>query len=346
MTQARNRTIGIALGLAAVLGAAAYIGSPYLAAQKLSGDIKTGNRDGLAKDIDFPSVRDNLKSELNAQVAKSLGSDPSMKDNPFAGLGAMIVPVIIDKAMDAYVTPDAFAMLAKSNNSNASTGSTGSPSPFATIGKGEVKTRYSGINSFEILAPTDKGDLDMHMERQGLFGWRVERISLPDGLFNPANNTSTTTTTTTTTTNTTDSAPTPAPASNTTAETENSDASSPNGVNYIFDVPSKMPVAFAKWQAEVPMSLRQTDYIYKLDGTAGPPRAVVADGKPMIFGTICMPHNCGGNELSVLVATDQSEIVGMSISDDSTTPVIIGDPTDAQTACLKRFKDEDSLVTC
>jgi hypothetical protein len=77
---------------AALLFVAAYFGSPFLALHDLQRAAHDGDRDRLEQLVDFPKVRENLKSKFDAYMLGSLRSDPSMANNPFAGLGALIAP--------------------------------------------------------------------------------------------------------------------------------------------------------------------------------------------------------------------------------------------------------------
>ena len=40
-------------------------------------------------------------------------NDPDMRNNPFAGLGMMVMPAIIAKMVDAFVTPEGISALVK-----------------------------------------------------------------------------------------------------------------------------------------------------------------------------------------------------------------------------------------
>lgn len=88
---------------------AIYLASPLFAFGALKGALEAGDRDRLEQLIDFPSVKDGLKQDLNAAMMEQLTNDPEMKDNPFAGLGMALAPMMVDRMVDAMVTPAGLA---------------------------------------------------------------------------------------------------------------------------------------------------------------------------------------------------------------------------------------------
>ena len=89
-----------------VLFVGAYLASPYLAVHHFRSVAKSGDASQLEQAVDFPRVRESLKGQFNAAMAARAGSDPALKDNPFAGLAMMMGPAIVDRMVDALVTPD------------------------------------------------------------------------------------------------------------------------------------------------------------------------------------------------------------------------------------------------
>ena len=64
-----------------------------------------GNRDSLESRIDFPSVRESLKDQLRIQMTKSTAKNQDFKGNPFGGLATAFAPMMINYAVDNFVTP-------------------------------------------------------------------------------------------------------------------------------------------------------------------------------------------------------------------------------------------------
>ncbi|MGC8877346.1 DUF2939 domain-containing protein, partial [Thermus sp.] len=83
------KTLFAVLGLLA-LGLVAYLfASPYLFLRSLQGAILEGNRARLERMVDFPRVREGLKSQIQAQLLKKVGQEG--EQNPFAGLAYLFV---------------------------------------------------------------------------------------------------------------------------------------------------------------------------------------------------------------------------------------------------------------
>lgn len=181
-----NRKIIIASAAVAAAGLVAwYFASPLIAFNDLKSAAKKGDVDRLERLVDFPAVRDSLKSQLTMVLNERMQDDPEMRDNPFAGLAMMMVPAMVNGAVDAYVTPDGMRSIVQGQQP-AQPGSGVSRDPVDDTG---VKTSfgYSGLDTFRVNvdSPDMKG-LSMVMHRQGLFGWELKRIELPDDLLDAA----------------------------------------------------------------------------------------------------------------------------------------------------------------
>jgi len=181
----------ILIGITAtvVVGISAYALSPFLAFNNLKDAAKTGDRDRLEEFVDFPAVRENLKSQIAASLMKSISADPKMRDNPFAAMGALLVPTITDRMVDSIVTPDGIAvMLSQGKVSEPG----GEPSTESVRTKGasnlETALSYKTLDRFHAdIQRRDKPDitLALTLERRGWFRWKLIRIDIPQSLFNP-----------------------------------------------------------------------------------------------------------------------------------------------------------------
>jgi hypothetical protein len=79
---------------------------------------------------------------------------------------------------------------------------------------------------------------------------------------------------------------------------------------YPFDVAKHYPSAMRSWQAIVPADFRKQVWIYRLDGTSGDMENVTLHGRVFLYGSVCIPHDCGGNFVAFLVAKDGGEAFG------------------------------------
>jgi hypothetical protein len=166
------------VGLGAVLLVAAggwYWVSPIVAMHALTVSARAGDRDALAHEVDFPAVRDSLKSQVNAAA---LGGRAGDSDRPtgLAALGALFVGALANTAMDAVVTPDGIRSL-------VAAGRVRKPGEAADDDQ-DTRARWvidrQGLNRFTarpVKAGDDKPPV-LVFGRSGL-SWRLTAIELP-----------------------------------------------------------------------------------------------------------------------------------------------------------------------
>ena len=182
----RNTKIAVGLSVAMALFIGAYFGSPILALHNLSQAAKAGDRERLEQAVDFPAVRTSLKAQLSAALITSMSADPNMKDNTFRGMGLLLVPAIIDRAIETYVTPDAIAtMVTTAKTPTSPPPPSVGPAP-TTPPPGKLDTHYSfsemgrfRVDVHDPDAPHSAGKLGLIFERRGLFTWKLIRIDVP-----------------------------------------------------------------------------------------------------------------------------------------------------------------------
>jgi hypothetical protein len=163
----------------AFLFAGAYFGSAYNAARNLKAAAISGEVDQLETAIDFQMVRTNMKAQLGAAMLEKMTNDPEMRGNPFAKLGMAMAPAFIDKAVDAYLTPESIAALVKGEKARSG----------AVVADNGSKTgvdysyHWNGLDRFrvEVRNPkTNSPPLSLLFARHGLFGWKLYKIDMTD----------------------------------------------------------------------------------------------------------------------------------------------------------------------
>lgn len=165
--------------VAAVLSvvAIAYVGSPFWAARQFKEAALSGDVDRLEASVDFPSVRESLKSQLTIALTTKMQSDPEMQSNPFAGLGMMIMPAMVGKMVDAYVTPDVMSAMMRSGRVRTAKN--------AEPVKADVEYDYSyrTLDRFAVTARASDAKADevprFVFERRGILSWKLIRIEMP-----------------------------------------------------------------------------------------------------------------------------------------------------------------------
>ncbi len=177
----------IGLGVAAGLFVAYWAAAPYITVYQMRAAAEAHDGEALSEHIEFPSVRQNLKDQMNALFARKMTEDEDLRDNPFAALGAAFAGVMIDKMVDAYVTPAGIQQMMageKPEPGAARKPSTGSASgstpderkPFANADLG-----YKSLDKFEVRVTEEDSDeaIRFILRRQGLTGWKLTEILLP-----------------------------------------------------------------------------------------------------------------------------------------------------------------------
>lgn len=170
-------------GLAAAVGVVFlgwFVASPWLAAKALGDAAERGDAAALERLVDFPRFRDSMKQEFNARFVAEMRA--SSGDDPFAGLGALLGPALISGAVDALVTPQAIALMVRTGEAPDAedvvdpTPEADKPEPKRTLG-------YRDLNTFAINfqdAEREDRAITLLMKRDGLFGWKLAAVDLPE----------------------------------------------------------------------------------------------------------------------------------------------------------------------
>ena len=161
------------LGLAALY----FVLSPLLTVYQMRSAAERRDGEALAEHVEFPAVRQDLKDQLNVALGMSMAEE--MEDNPFAVLGGLLGGVIIDKMVDAYVTPAGITQLMQGEvpeESSTGDGSMGEPRERPFEG---ARYRYEAWNRFSVTVMDDDGDeVKFTLRRRGI-GWKLTGIRLP-----------------------------------------------------------------------------------------------------------------------------------------------------------------------
>ena len=187
MTRAKSILTWAAASLAGVALVAAYLASPLFALNSLNAAAKTGDRTTLERLVDFPAVRSSLKSQLKDAMARSVSEDPDLRDNPFAAFGQILMIGVIDKAVDAYATPEAISQMVAARRAPSRISPAEPSAPVVSAkprSQSETELRYS-YQTLDRFKATyrDKGKPDepgfgLTLARQGLFRWKLVQIDI------------------------------------------------------------------------------------------------------------------------------------------------------------------------
>ncbi len=181
----KSLIVGIAVG-GLILFGIGWAVAPVLAGQALIRAAKAGDQDRIEQLVDFPSLRESLKAELNSELMARMSRDPCLADSGLSGLGMMLAPLILSGAVDAVVTPEVVAHMVTTAEAPDATGRP-APEPAAGPSGGEDIHQawgYRSLNAFAItLTDRDRPDdqLALILERRGLFDWKLAAVDLQSG---------------------------------------------------------------------------------------------------------------------------------------------------------------------
>jgi hypothetical protein len=169
------------LAAAIVLTLAAWAAAPIVAAQSLIRAAQAGDARKLETLVDFPSLRQSLKEELNAALVARMRRDGDIED-ALGGLGLMLAPMILSGAVDTLVTPEVVAQMVVAAEVPDPTRAPDTARRSDSARKDIHKAwGYRNLNRFAVtLTDRDRPDerLALILERRGLFTWKLAAVDL------------------------------------------------------------------------------------------------------------------------------------------------------------------------
>ncbi len=171
---------GIALGVIFVLY---VIAAPYITVHQIKQAAKDRDAEALSEHVDFPSVRESMKAQLNAKIMKDAGKE--LEGNPFAAFGLALAGTLIDKMVDVYATPAGLAQI-MSGGKPAMPGAKGPSSEAGTVPEApkeepfaRASMGYEGVSKFVVEVPDNKGGIARFILRRDGIGWLLSDIRIP-----------------------------------------------------------------------------------------------------------------------------------------------------------------------
>lgn len=172
------------LVLALLVGAG--VAGPYLTLYQLRTAIQEQDPERLADQVDFPTLRGNLKDQINARTAQAITQRP---DSPLSALALGLTTQLADHAVDALITPTGLASLMAGYGPRPAAAPPADPDAPGTAPPRDpfhdARTRFESPRRFSVEVRTRQGDL-IHfvLSRHGL-KWRLSNILLPDAGMTP-----------------------------------------------------------------------------------------------------------------------------------------------------------------
>jgi hypothetical protein len=168
--------LGLLSGLV-LLPAIYYVASIYFFLGTFQTALRTADATSLDSLVDFPAVRQSLKDQLSAAFGRFMAKDPSLKDNPWAGVGTLLGPAIIDRMVDSYCTPEMVAMAIKKGGSETGGAENGFPQmnlpDLSRVDWSKLHFQISSLDSFRVGPP----EATLVAQWRGL-GWRIIKVEI------------------------------------------------------------------------------------------------------------------------------------------------------------------------
>lgn len=172
----------IALLVSALGGGGLFVSGPFIALHNLSAALQDHDVQRLEETVDFPVLRENIKSQLNASMGKELGH---LKDNPFGLLAAGFAATMVDGLVDAFLTPSGLQKLMEGQRPEEqgaqAEGGAGEEGSTDTAGFFDNATyRFDSPSRFSASVTGEDGKVTRFvLFRKGL-GWQLGNIVLPE----------------------------------------------------------------------------------------------------------------------------------------------------------------------
>ena len=196
-----KKIFGYSAITASVITGCYAFASPWLVLRDLTKAFENQDTRKIEKLVDFPELREDIKVTAKAAIMESAAAE--LEGNPFTAIGIMMANAIVDPIIDQAISPAGLQLFFFAKESSIDTGLVaGNINAIAkeltssrdrdetnqglyTAQGIEVKTDYIGINEFEVKVSNSEildESVSFYMRREGLAGWKINGIRVPDSL--------------------------------------------------------------------------------------------------------------------------------------------------------------------
>lgn len=168
--------------VAAVMVVAAGVGgywhfSPYLALNAMRDAAQSNDADAFNEKVDYPKMRESLKGQMSAVMAKEMGS---LDGNGFAAVGAMLGMAMVNQMVDSFVRPEVVMSAMQNGKFKPEPGEAG-----ASKDSKQVEWSLDRKGSNKVIAYSKEpgqaqadDDVGLVFERYGFADWKLTEIRL------------------------------------------------------------------------------------------------------------------------------------------------------------------------
>jgi hypothetical protein len=175
----RHRIVAAGAIAALLLVAITAWASPYWELRQLRAAAGRHDGDAVSAHVDFPALRDSVKTQLAATVHRELGGT-SGETNPIAGFGQAVALAFLDPMVDALVSPAGVIAMLENGKVNLAKRRTPAESEHQAQKDADGKPKYAvGYRSWDTFVLTwTASDGSLVFKRHGLWGWKLSGIEL------------------------------------------------------------------------------------------------------------------------------------------------------------------------
>ncbi|MDG4474656.1 DUF2939 domain-containing protein [Thiovibrio frasassiensis] len=174
-----NKKITNAIAALLVVLVVWFYCTPYLTVNGMRSAAEEKNAAKLSGYVDFPAVKEDLRTTFNAKLSAQLGKEKG--ENPFAAMGEAMAAALINPIVEALVTPESLAIMMEGDKEQAQPAGNESKSSESKPGT-ETSMAYEGLNRF-VFTVTQKNEtgeaIGLVFHREGLFSWKLAALRLP-----------------------------------------------------------------------------------------------------------------------------------------------------------------------
>ncbi|MBP7000689.1 DUF2939 domain-containing protein [Amaricoccus sp.] len=153
-----------------VAGAVWAIASPWWTLREMRAAAAARDPAALAAHVDFPALRESLKSELAAAMLAEAAAQP----DGAAALGAALGVAMIDPLVDGLVSPAGLRMMFAAEPAR------GGAAPLGGFGaEGELAIDRDGFSTFRVARRDAPAEAALVFRRDG-YAWKLAGVELPE----------------------------------------------------------------------------------------------------------------------------------------------------------------------
>ena len=154
--------------------------TPYIATHNMKKAAETNDSATMSSYINFPSLKESLKANFNAMLAKEFVKGENT--DPMEALGAALAVAFINPMIDALVTPESLSMMMKGVEPNLTQEKSGAGNNPNDKSDTETTMGYESFGRFAVNVKqkgTSGEPMIFVFHREGLITWKLASLRLP-----------------------------------------------------------------------------------------------------------------------------------------------------------------------